>query len=199
MGDFASTVVDSWLGSTPVDITCFLPLCVRSGIWKSEKSISTFTSAVATNWKAANSDLGYLPLWMLDNWKSKSNCQPNKNGTTDNRCKMKPTHYSPKSSLFTIPINGQLEMKQYYLTEIVFSMLSRSTWIGFSVRLYDVFCCAFSPVSADFFFFLFFFFFFWFSPSSTVSTMASAERCNTPRPSLEDCSLSCEGLTRTGC
>ena len=92
-----------------------------------------------------------------------------------------------------------IEMKQYYLTEIVFSMLPRSTWIGFSVRLDDAFCCAFSPVSADFFFFLFFFFFFWFSPSSTVSTMASAERCSTPRPSLEDCSLSCEGLTRTGC
>lgn len=121
--------------------------------------------------------------------------------------KMEPLTIDVRWNLHTtvqnqVPLLSQLmgiEMKQYYLTEIVFSMLPRSTWIGFSVRLDDAFCCAFSPVSADFFFFLFFFFFFWFSPSSTVSTMASAERCSTPRPSLEDCSLSCEGLTRTGC
>ena len=70
---------------------------------KVKKSISTFTSAVATNWKAANSDLGYLPE-TTENQSQIVN--QTKNGTTDNRCKMKPTHYSPKSSLFTIPING---------------------------------------------------------------------------------------------
>lgn len=199
MGDFASTVVDSWLGSTPVDITCFLPLCVRSGIWKSEKK--HFYIYFCCSYKLESSKQWFRVPTTMNVRQLKIKVK------LSTKQKMEPLTIDVRWNLHTrvqnqVPLLSQLmgiEMKQYYLTEIVFSMLPRSTWIGFSVRLDDAFCCAFSPVSADFFFFLFFFFFFWFSPSSTVSTMASAERCSTPRPSLEDCSLSCEGLTRTGC
>ena len=106
MGDFASTVVDSWLGSTPVDITCFLPLCVRSGIWKSEKK--HFYIYFCCSYKLESSkQWSRVPTTMkVRQLKIKVKLSTKKNGTTDNRCKMKPTHYSPKSSLFTIPING---------------------------------------------------------------------------------------------